>query len=176
MSMPRQAEPWRGKVGRMTEEEIAAFLATDVVGRLGCLDDEGWPYVVPVWVHYRDGGYYVIPRERSAWARYLERDPRCYLVMDESGSQRKVQVRAIAEKIEDPNVGGKWVEIANEMAVRYLGPRGPLYLVPTLNEPRWLFFIRPVKIQTWQGVDWPSRYKHYDWGEATARTDATPGE
>ena len=33
-----------------------------------------------------------------------------------------------------------------------------------LNEPRWLFFVRPVRITTWQGVDWAKRYKHYQWG------------
>ena len=125
MSEPQQTQSWRGKVGRMSEAEIAEFLSTDVVCRLSCLDDEGWPYILPTWFQYRDGGYYVIPRERSAWARYLERDPRCYLVMDESGSQRKVLVRGMAELIERPNVGGKWVEIANEMSVRYLGPKGP---------------------------------------------------
>jgi nitroimidazol reductase NimA-like FMN-containing flavoprotein (pyridoxamine 5'-phosphate oxidase superfamily) len=158
-------ESWRGKVGKMTESEIEAFFATDVVCRMGCLDDEGWPVVVPVWFHYRDGGYYIIPRERSAWARYLINDPRCYLDMDESGSQRKVLVKGEAQLIEEPNVGGKWVDIAEEMSVRYLGSTGPKYLAPTLNEPRWLFFVKPLKTTTWQGVDWPARYKHSNWGE-----------
>jgi nitroimidazol reductase NimA-like FMN-containing flavoprotein (pyridoxamine 5'-phosphate oxidase superfamily) len=156
---------WRGKVGRMSEEEIAEFLATGVVARMSCLDDEGWPTVVPTWFQYRDGGFYVIPRERSAWARYLIADPRCSLVMDESGSQRKVLVKGMAELVEEPNVGGRWVEIATEMSMRYLGPKGPQYLEPTLNEPRWLFFVRPLKITTWQGIDWPARHKHYEWGE-----------
>jgi hypothetical protein len=84
--------------------------------------------------------------------------------MDESGSQRKVLVKGMAELVEEPNVGGRWVEIATEMSVRYLGPKGPRYLEPTLNEPRWLFFVRPVKITTWQGIDWATRYKHYEWG------------
>ena len=33
-----------------------------------------------------------------------------------------------------------------------------------LGEPRWLFFVRPAAIQTWQGVDWAKKYKHSDWG------------
>jgi hypothetical protein len=65
--------------------------------------------------------------------------------------------------VERPNVGGRWVEIAKQMSYRYLGEHGPDYLVPTLNEPRWLFFVRPLKITTWQGVDWHRRYKHYEW-------------
>lgn len=86
-------ESWRGKVGKMSEAEIAAFLAEGVLCRLGCLDLGGWPYVVPVWFQHADGGFYIIPRERSAWASYLQRDGRVFLTIDEPGSQRKVMVK-----------------------------------------------------------------------------------
>jgi len=159
-----QKEEWRGKIGRMTQEEMDAFLQEGIVCRLGCLDEEGWPYVVPVWFHYADGGFYIIPRERSRWATYLERDGRCFLSIDDPQPPlRKVLVRGQAEVVERPNVGGRWVEIARQMSYRYLGEHGPDYLVPTLNEPRWLFFVRPVQTTTWQGVDWHHRYKHYQW-------------
>lgn len=176
MSDSQQQQSWRGRVGGMSDEEMNEFLSTNVLCRLACLDDEGWPYVVPTWFQFRDGGYYIIPRERSAWARYLERDPRCSLAMDEPGTLRKVLVRGTAECVERPNVGGKWVEIANEMSVRYLGPNGPKYLVPTLEEPRWLFFVRPLKTQTWQGVDWAKRYKHYEWGETKPEQASNAGD
>src|SRR3712207_4182237 len=160
-----EAEAWRGKVGKMGQEEMAAFLAEGVIARLGCLDDEGWPYVVPAWFQYADGGFYVVPRERSAWAHHLRRDRRVSLAIDEPAvPYRKVLVKGEAELVEEPNVGGRWVEIATQMSYRYLGEHGPDYLLPTLNEPRWLFFVRPVKLTTWQGVDWARRYKHSDWG------------
>lgn len=155
-----QAEEWRGKVGRMDPDEVDAYLADGRIARLGCLDDEGWPYVVPTWYQWADDGFYIIPRARSAWAKHLQRDGRVYLSIDEAGPPyRKVMVRGVAELVEEPNVGGKWVDIANTMSYRYLGEHGPDYLVPTLNEPRWLFFVRPVKTTTWQGVDWAKRYK-----------------
>jgi len=157
-------EEWRGKVGRLSEDDLNEFLSSDVVCRLGLLDDDGWPYVVPVWFQYKDGGFYIIPRERSKWAEYMANDPRVYLTIDESGRQRKVMVKGEAQLLERPNVGGKWVELANEMSYRYLGPDGPSYLVPTLNEPRWLFFVKPVEMKSWQGVDWAKRYKHSEWG------------
>ena len=163
-SQATEEEAWRGKVGKMSQEEMEAFLAEGVIARLGCLDDEGWPYVVPTWFHYADGGFYIIPRERSAWAAYMKRDDRVALAIDEGSRLRKVMVKGRAELIEEPNVGGRWVEIANQMAYRYLGEHGPDYLVPTLNEPRWLFFVRPVTLRTWQGVDWHQRYKHSNWG------------
>ena len=40
----------------MSDEEREGFLAQPVIGRLGCLDDDGYPYVVPVWFDYADGG------------------------------------------------------------------------------------------------------------------------
>jgi len=159
-----KSEEWRGKVGKMSQEEMEDFLGGGHLCRLGCLDAEGWPYVVPVWFQYADGGFYIVPRERSVWAEHLKRDPRVYLAIDEPGSLRKVMVKGEAELIEEPNVGGKWVEIARQMSYRYLGEHGPDYLVPTLNEPRWLFFVHPRKITTWQGVDWAQRYKHSRWG------------
>ena len=159
-------ESWRGKVGRMSEEECVSFFDEGPLCRLGCHDEDGWPYVVPIWFLYKDGGYYLIPRERSAWARYLDNDERVYLTIDEPGSLRKVMVKGTARKIEGPNVGGKWVGLAEEMSTRYLGPDGPKYLVPTLHEPRWLFFVEPIKTTTWQGVDWAPKYKHSEWGEA----------
>jgi hypothetical protein len=73
-------------------------------------------------------------------------------------------VKGKAEIVEEANVGGKWVEIATRMSVRYLGVNGPDYLAPTLPEPRWLIFVHPEKMITWQGVDWAKRYKTTDWG------------
>lgn len=158
-------EEWRGKVGKLSAAEVKDFLAGGHVARLACLDGEGWPYVVPTWYQHADDGYYVIPRARSTWAEYLRRDGRVSLAIDEHAAPyRKVLVRGVAELVEEPNVGGQWVAIATDMSYRYLGPRGPDYLVPTLNEPRWLFFVRPVKTTTWQGVDWAARYKHGAWG------------
>src|SRR5918992_1911031 len=55
MAEQKPDESWRGRVGRMDEAEVAAFLAEGVIFRLGCLDEEGGPYVVPVWFHYADG-------------------------------------------------------------------------------------------------------------------------
>lgn len=146
---------------RMSPDEIAEFLAEPVICRLGCLDADGHPYVVPCWVHHADGGFYVVPRARSAWAEYLRRDPRVFLCIDaESG--RRVLVKGRARLLEEPNVGGRWVQIARAMAVRYGGQDGLDYLEKTMNEPRWLFCIEPQEILSSTGT-WAQRYKHYDW-------------
>ena len=147
----------------MNPNELEAFLNSDVICRLGCLDEAGYPYVVPCWFQYADGGFYVIPRARSAWAGYLQANPRAFLCIDRESGER-VLVRGDADLLEEPNVGGRWVAIAREMAQRYRGEAGLSYLERTLNEPRWLFFVRPHKITSWDARgDWANRYKHYEW-------------
>lgn len=152
-------ESWRGKVGRLDLEEMAEFLAQPGIARLACIDDDGWPYVVPCWQEWDGNSFWVVPREKSAWARYLEHEPRCAITVDEGGPQRKVIAQCLAHVVEEPNVGGAWVPIAERMSLRYLGENGPKYLEPTMDKPRWLFRLEPVKIQTWQGQDWAGRYK-----------------
>jgi nitroimidazol reductase NimA-like FMN-containing flavoprotein (pyridoxamine 5'-phosphate oxidase superfamily) len=164
MSTTAPNQEWRGKVGKMTEEEIKEFLSGNVFCRLGCLDEEGWPYVVPCWFEYADGGFYIVARKRSAWARHVQRDGRVFLCIDDSTVyNRRVLVKGETTILEEPNHRGLWVEIASRMSVRYLGEHGPDYLQPTLAEPRWLLFVRPLKITSWQGVDWAPRYKHAQW-------------
>ena len=152
-------QSWRGKVGRLDLGEIGEFLALPLIARLACLDDDGWPYVVPCWQEWDGGSFWVVPRERSAWARYLAREPRCAITVDEDGRQRKVVAQCQAHLVEEPNLGGAWVAVAERMSLRYLGENGPKYLQPTMDKPRWLFRLEPVKMQTWQGQDWAGRYK-----------------
>ena len=65
---------WRGKIGGMSVREMDEFLAGNTLCRMGCLDNDGWPYVVPVWYEHGDSGFYIIPRERSLWARYIQNE------------------------------------------------------------------------------------------------------
>jgi nitroimidazol reductase NimA-like FMN-containing flavoprotein (pyridoxamine 5'-phosphate oxidase superfamily) len=153
-------EAWRGKVGKMSQAEIDAFLGRVALCRLACHDDEGWPYVVPTCFQYKDGGFYIVPRARSAWAAFMKHDPRVALVIDDANSQQRVSVQGRARVIEEPNVGGAWVAVANDMVRRYLGGIADDYLDSASDEPRWLFFVEPVTMTTWQGVDWAKKYKH----------------
>ena len=151
-------ESWRGTIGGLEPDEVERFLAEAHLARLACNDHAGWPDVGPAWHEWSDGTFYVIPRKRSAWAEFLRDEPRCALTIDEDGTLRKVIAQCEAECVETPNIDGAWVPIAERMSTRYLGPNGPKYLQPTLDKPRWLFRLRPVRMWTWQGVDWAPRY------------------
>lgn len=155
-------QDWRGTIGTMARREMDEFLAGNTLARLATLDDAGWPYVQPAWHQWEPeaGVFWVIAREKSAWAAFMKRDPRVALTIDSAEAPYlKVAMQGTAETVEEPNVGGRWVEIARRMSLRYLGEHGPDYLVPTLDKPRWLFRITPVKLVTWQGVDWHPKYK-----------------
>ena len=47
------------------------FLNEGQLGRLAVLEEDGWPYVIPVWYEYSDGGYYIIPRAKSRWPLFV---------------------------------------------------------------------------------------------------------
>ncbi|MBA3450243.1 MAG: pyridoxamine 5'-phosphate oxidase family protein, partial [Chloroflexia bacterium] len=100
------AEAWRGKVGKLNDQELDEFLAAGNIARLGCLDSSGWPYVVPTWYQWADGGFYIIPRARSAWAKFMAADGRVSLSIDSSDPPYiKVQSQGEAAVVEEPNVG-----------------------------------------------------------------------
>jgi PPOX class probable F420-dependent enzyme len=155
-------EDWRGKNRAMSQEDLAEHFAKGIICRLATLDDEGWPYVVPVWFEFdaEDGGFWFIPRKKSAWALHIQRDPRVSFTIDDEGApHRRIMVQGRGQIVEEPNVGGRWVPIGERMSLRYLGPNGPDYLVPTLDQPRWLIKVMPERVTTWQGVNWAKRYR-----------------
>ena len=158
---------WRGKLGRMSHAEREAFLAQGRVMRLACLQPDGSPYITVCWHDWHDGHFWLVPRQRSRWAELLEHDGRLSFVIDDEKSMEKIIGEGVAELVETPNVGGRWVEVATRMALRYLGPDGPTYLTPTLNQPRWLFRFEPFNVKTWQGVGWARRYWVGDMGGPT---------
>ena len=159
---------FRGSLGGLTKDEIDQFLAGNSLARLATIKADGAPYVVPVWYHWDGNALWFIGRERSAWCKYIADDPRTAVVIDsehsdpdESGKRveiPKVVMEGHSEIVEEPNVGGKWVAIAEQMSYRYLGPNGPTYLTSTINQPRWLIKMTPSNIKSWKGVGWAKRY------------------
>lgn len=166
------ADEWRGRIGGMTPERMDKFLASDAIARLACVKPDGMPYVIPVWYQWDGNALWFVGRERSEWCRYLQANPKCSVVIDRTGEVDlgddqfaipKVFFEGLADVVEEPNVGGKWVGIAEEMSVRYFGPNGPTYLDSTRNQPRWLIKVTPTRMKSWEGVGWAPKY----WVEGT---------
>lgn len=168
------SEDYRGAMGGLEDEELNAFLAGDALARVACLRPDGAPYVVPIWYQWDGANLWFVGRERSEWAKFMQADPRVSVVIDKehgrpdavSGEIQQIPKMIASgrvEIVEEPNVGGQWVDIASKMAVRYLGENGPSYIESTLQQPRWLIKLTPDEIKTWKGVGWAKRY----WVDAT---------
>ena len=149
-----------GKNRRLTREEIAEFLAGPIVARIATVDPDGMPYITPAWQEWDGESLWVVPRERSAWVKHIQTNPKvavsCAL---DSGTYTRVLMRGEAEIVFGPApMEGQCLEVANRMATRYLGERGPEYLVPTMDRPRYLVKITPTTIVSWDGVEWANKY------------------
>ncbi|MBI2965586.1 MAG: pyridoxamine 5'-phosphate oxidase family protein [Chloroflexi bacterium] len=145
----------------LTPQEVDAFLRTPVVARLATVRPDGAPYVVPVWQHWDGRALYVIPRAKSRFVDYVRHEPRVALSCadDVDPAHTRVLVEGKAEILEGPVVmAGQMLDIANEMARRYMGPDGPTYLARTARRPRYLIRIVPARITSWRGGEWHPRY------------------
>jgi PPOX class probable F420-dependent enzyme len=160
MAKPRQYPEWMGKMRGLTAEEIKDFLAGPVVARVATVDEDGIPYITPVWEEWDGEAMWIVPRERSAWVKHIQQNPNvavsCAL---DSSPYTRVLMRGQAEIVAGPTpMQGQCLAVANRMAVRYLGERGPEYLVPTLDRPRYLIKFTPTRIVSWEGVEWHEKY------------------
>lgn len=155
-----QYPDWMGKMRGLTRAEIKEFLAGPIVARVATIDEEGAPYITPVWQEYDGESLWFIPREKTLLVRHLRREPRIAVscALDQSPYTR-VLFRGRAEIVAGPVVmQGQMLQIAERMAVRYLGERGPEYLAPTHDRPRYLVRVQPETITSWEGVEWHPKY------------------
>jgi PPOX class probable F420-dependent enzyme len=150
----------------LTKEELNEFLHQPYLARLATVQEDGAPYIVPVWHDYDGEALYIVAREKSQYVQHIRREPRVALsILD--GAQ--VLVLGRAEIVEGPVTGGRWVAIAFRMATKYGGEGGITYLRSTLDRPRYLIRVVPDKVISWSGEGWHPRY----WESTESKTPNT---
>lgn len=130
----------------MDKQEINSFLEEPNIARIATVDEEGVPYVVPVWYDW-DGQYlYIVGRKYSKWVEHLRRKPRVSILIDEDAwPYRKVIFRGRAEIL-----GGEWAELGRRMSIKYHGPEiGSKYFEGTFDQPRWVVRVKPLQTTSW---------------------------
>lgn len=154
------------KVGKLTEEEMAEFLAQPWNARLATVTAENTPYIVPLWYAYDPGErvFYIIARERSKYVPHILRNPAVALqVADDAHLEHtRVLVEGIAEILTGPIPPGEsqaMLEIATRMSQRYMGEEGAAYVERTKSQPRYLIKITPRRWSSWTGREWASHYR-----------------
>jgi len=144
----------------LSKTEMISFLSQPWVARIATLNEDGTPYLSTAWYEYEHPCFFLGGREKSTWVTNLRRDPHVALhVAEDKAPFTRVLVEGTAGIVEGPvGITGRWVEIANKMATRYLGEHGPEYLVPTIDRKRYWVKIVPKKVTSWSGVEWHKKY------------------
>jgi hypothetical protein len=116
--------------------------------------------VTPVWQEWDGEAFWIVPRERAAWIGHIKKNPNVGIsCAEDSGTYKRITAQGKAEIVFGPApMQGQCLDVANRMAVRFLGEHGPEYLVPTYDRPRYLIKIAPTKMLTWDGVEWAKKY------------------
>ena len=159
---------------KMTTAEMTSFLGErSHLLRLGTVDADLMPSVVPIWFLHRKNKIWFTPRARSEWFDHLRANPNVCCTIDEStGSMRKVIARGAAELEHDVGNDDAWRGIYRDIALRYTPPSfADAYLSDTHDEPRglWSLDLDTASVATWrmpteEGEDrlavWAPKYYH----------------
>jgi PPOX class probable F420-dependent enzyme len=109
---------------KMTDSEIAEFLATERVMNVASNGRDGWPHVTALWYVIRDGDPWSWTYRKSQKVKNLERDDRA-TVLIESGHEyaelRGVMLRTRAEIEHDTE---RVIDFAEELFAKYQGAEG----------------------------------------------------
>ena len=90
-----------GKNKKLTPEEIEEFLAGAVVARVATIDENGFPYIIPVWQEWDGEAFWIVPRERSAWVQHIKGNPNVAVsCAQDSGTYKRILVQGQAEIVE----------------------------------------------------------------------------
>ena len=140
---------------KMTADEVGELL--DEPGhllRLGTIDHDGWPRVVPIWFLHDAGRILFTPRQESVFLANIRRDPRVSLSIDEDVlPYRKLTVQGVAAIVHDVGEDDEWRELYRDIARRYIPEDGvQAYVKGTIDQPRALLAVplEGSRTSTWR--------------------------
>ena len=85
---------------RMTDAELAAFLAEQRTLILATVGRDGWPHLMPLWFTVRDGEPWAWTYARSQKVRNLERDPRATWQVEAGASYEQLRGAMVKARVE----------------------------------------------------------------------------
>ncbi|HET9200601.1 MAG TPA: pyridoxamine 5'-phosphate oxidase family protein [Dehalococcoidia bacterium] len=139
----------------LTEAERDAFLAEPGhLLRVGTIDEDGTPRVLPVWFLYKEGSILFTPRGRSILEANLKRDLRVGMSIDEDAAPyRKATISGRARVIYEAGRDAEWREIYRAIATRYVPEEwADRYIEETADQPRPLYGLplAEAHVSTWR--------------------------
>lgn len=148
---------------RMTEEEVASFLAAQRKLHVATLNRDGSPHLMPMYFLLADGRVQFWTYTRSQKMRNLQRDARITVMAEEGQAYfdlRGVQIRGRAQLSTDVSEVSAFAE---RLQGRYFGPVGDeaRAYVMRAAQKRTLVTVEPLHVVSWDHSrlveDGPSR-------------------
>ena len=157
---------------KLTHDEVRTFLdEPGHLARIGTLDDDGFPRVLPLWFIRDDEHLLFTPRSPAVIWKNIQRDARIAVTIDEdTAPYRKVFVQCECEVVHPPGEDDTWRDTYRQIARRYVGSDfADAYVDGTDDQPRALCAVSlndAVRLSTWrmpiEGEDprgvWAKRY------------------
>jgi nitroimidazol reductase NimA-like FMN-containing flavoprotein (pyridoxamine 5'-phosphate oxidase superfamily) len=139
----------------LTDAEREAFLSEPGhLLRIGTIDADGTPRVLPVWFLYRDGSLLFTPRGRSILEANVMRDPRVGMSIDEEAAPyRKVTLSGKANVLYEAGRDAEWRDVYRAIATRYVPEEwADRYIAETADQPRPLLglALAEANVSTWR--------------------------
>src|SRR5277367_4497676 len=99
----KQHPKWMGKNRKLTPAEVKEFLAEPVVARIATIDENGVPYVTPVWQEWDGEAFWMVVRELAAWVAHIKKNPNVGIsCAHDSGTYRRIVAQGKAEIASGP--------------------------------------------------------------------------
>jgi PPOX class probable F420-dependent enzyme len=148
-------------VSGLSPGALDALLRETIVARLATIDDDGYPYIVPVWTEWDGSAMWLVARARSAYAAHIVARPKVALsIVRPDAADTRALILGRAEVVAGPGpLEGETEAIARRMAARYEGADGDRYIDESIDWPRVLVRIVPDKIQSWGDPGWHPKYR-----------------
>lgn len=135
---------------RLTDHEIEALLACDVVASLASIDADGFPHITPLWFVWTDGSFWMTSFADRPHLRRLEQNPQAGVLVATEAEQRpdgerpNQQVRAIGRVTLAADHDDAWTRRVRE---KYLGgPHGTGALARETDAARIVISLRPERL------------------------------
>ena len=147
--------------GGLSPEALDALLREPIVARLATIDEDGYPYVVPVWTEWDGTAMWLVARARAAYVAHLAARPKVGLsIVRADMADTRVLILGRAEIVAGPGpLEGEMEAAARRMATRYEGADGERYIEESLAWPRVLVRIAPDRIRSWGNAGWHPKYR-----------------
>lgn len=126
---------------KLTENEIRDFLdEPDHLARIGTVDGDGFPRVLPLWFIRDDSRLLFTPRSPAVIWKNIQRDSRIAVLVDEGEAPyRKVTMQGECVIVHEPGEDESWRDLYREIAKRYTPTAvAEAYVDGTDDQPRAL--------------------------------------